>query len=191
MQYKYSYPEDRYILIGTVVKAQGLRGEISVYALSGQPENLKAYSSLTLVDRNGKVSPELKILKFRVQKDRAVILFEQIADRTHAEKLVGMGVLLARADLPELADDEFYWHQLVGLPVKTVQGLVVGTMQSVFSNGAQDIMVIIGPTDSEHLVPLTEGIIIEQNSEGIIINPPPGLLEINSDAQDNGIDTPE
>lgn len=184
MQYHYLYPEDRYILIGTVAKAQGLRGEVSIYSLSGQPENLRDYSALTLVDKEGKLSPELKIQKFRVHKDRAVILFDRIADRTHAEKLVSMGVLLAKADLPQLADDEFYWYQLVGLAVRTVKGCQLGTLQSVFSNGAQDIMVIEGD-DNEYLVPLTEDVIVEQNSEWLVIDPPPGLLEINID-DDNG-----
>lgn len=188
MQHHYSYPEDRYILIGTVVKAQGLRGEVSVHALSGQPENLRKYSTVTLVDKRGRLSPKLSITGFRVQKGKAVILFDRVTDRTQAEQLPGMGVLLAREDLPELAEDEFYWHELTGLPVRTVEGRRLGTMQSVFSNGAQDVMVIVDG-ECEYLVPLTQGIIVEQNSLELVIDPPPGLLEINSD-DDAETDTP-
>lgn len=187
MLYEYSYPEARYILIGTVVKAQGLRGEVSIYVLSGQPENLQKYSTLVLVDRGGKLSPELKVKSFRVQKERAIILFDRVVDRTHAEKLAGMGVLVAKTDLPELADDEFYWYQLTGLPVRTVDGRHLGTIQSVFFNGAQDIMVI-GDENSEYLVPLAPGIIAEQSSEGLVIDPPPGLLDINTGEDETGTD---
>lgn len=180
MQYDYQYPEDRYILIGTVTRAQGLHGEVSIHALSGQPGNFREYPRLFLVDSSGELSPELLVTAFRVQKGKAVIRFDRVTDRTHAEKLAGMGVLLAKADLPELADDEFYYHQLTGLPVRTTAGQSLGTIHTVFSNGAQDVMMIIGD-DNEYLVPLTAGMITEQNSEEVVIDPPPGLLEINTD----------
>lgn len=183
MQYSYSFPEEKYLLIGTVVKAQGLRGEVSVYALSGQPETLRQYSRFTLVDKTGVLSPELKVHTFRVQKDRAIILFTGVADRTFAEKLTGMGLLLNRQDLPEPEEDEFYWHELYGLPVSTVHGERIGTMQSVFSNGAQEVMVIVNGT-REYLVPVSQGIIARQNTTEIVIDPPPGLLEINDDEND-------
>jgi len=180
MQYNYSFPAEKYLLLGTVVKAQGLRGDVSVNAPTGQPEGLAQYHQFTLVDKAGVLSPELKVHAFRVQKDKAIIHFEGIGDRTFAEKLVGMGVLLDRQDLPEPGKDEFYWHDLYGLPVSTAHGEYIGTMKSVFSNGAQDVMVIVNDR-REYLVPVTPGIIVRQDSMGIVIDPPPGLLEINDD----------
>lgn len=183
MQYTYSFPEEKYLLLGTVVKAQGLRGELSVHAFSGQPRTLGQYRYFTLVDKVGTLSPELKVHAFRVQKDRAIILFESVSDRTFAEKLAGMGLLLNRRDLPRPEEDEFYWHELYGVPVSTVQGELIGTMQSVFSNGAQEVMVIVNGS-REYLVPVTEGIITRQNAMEIVIDPPPGLLEINDEETD-------
>ena len=180
MQYNYSFPAEKYLLLGTVVKAQGLRGDVSVHALSGQPEGLAQYHRFTLVDNAGVLSPELKVHALRVQKDRAIIHFEGIDDRTFAEKLVGMGVLLYRQDLPEPGKDEFYWHELYGLPVSTVLGENIGTMRSIFSNGAQDVMIIVNGK-REYLVPVTPGIIVRHDSIEIVIDPPPGLLEINDE----------
>ena len=82
-----------------MVKAQGLRGEVSVHALSGQPDKLGQYHHFTLVDKVGTLSPALKVHAFRVQKDRAIILFEGVGDRTFAERLAGMGLLLNKQDL--------------------------------------------------------------------------------------------
>lgn len=189
MQHQYSYPEDRYILIGTVVKPQGLHGEVSIHAFSGQPENLNNYKSLYLVDKAGEISPRLKIESLRIQKGKAIVLFDRVGDRSFAEKLVGMGVLLNRDDLPALADDEFYWHQLSGCDVYTVDGQHLGTLTTVFSNGAQDVMVI-QENDQEFLIPLTPSLIVEQNKEKLVIDPPPGLLEINSGENDTGTGHP-
>lgn len=189
MQHHYVYPEESFILVGTVVKAQGLRGEVSIHALSGQPGSLGNYSTFTLVDPAGTLSPELRVQAFRLQKEKAIILFDRVTDRSHAETLVGMGVLVAKADLPELADDEFYWYQLTGLAVRTVQGRQLGTMRSVFSNGAQDVMVI-SDGNSEYLVPLCQGIIVLRNTVELVIDPPPGLLEINAEDDLNGTEIP-
>jgi len=180
MHSRYRFPEDSYILLGKVVKAQGLHGEVSVCAFSGEAAGLRQYGTFTLVDKAGSLSPELKVTSFRVQKNRAIIGFDRVADRTFAEKLAGMGLLLNRRDLPEPAGDEFYWHTLFGLPVKTVQGQHLGTMQTIFSNGAQEVMVI-GDGEQEYLIPVSQGMIVEQSNTGIVINPPPGLLSINAE----------
>lgn len=184
MQHKYRFPEDSYILIGTVAKPQGLHGEVNIHAFSGQPENFKEYDTLYLVDSKGEISPKLVIKRFRVQKGKAVVLFDRVSDRTHAERLTGMGVLVAKSDLPELGKDEFYWHQLVGLQVHTVDGRDLGTLSSIFSNGAQDVMVIQGDND-EYLVPMTDGILNTYDETTVVIDPPPGLLDINTDEDED------
>jgi 16S rRNA processing protein RimM len=187
MHYTFSFPENRYILIGTVQKAHGLHGEVSIHTLSGQPENLHAYPALYLVDKKGNISPKLEAQSFRIHKGKAIIRFDLTSDRTHAENLVGMGVLLAKTDLPVLAEDEFYWHQIVGLQVRTVGGKLLGRIRSFFWNGAQDIVVIEGE-DQEYLVPLTSAMITEQNNEEMVIDPPPGLLDINAGDEERDAD---
>ncbi|MFV0437672.1 MAG: ribosome maturation factor RimM [Desulfopila sp.] len=177
---QYRFPEDRYILLGTVAKAQGLAGEVSIHVFTGKGENLRHYPAFTLVDDRGELSPELRVVSFRVQKNRAIIGFAQVVDRTFAERLAGMGVLVNRDDLPELAEDEFYWHAVYGLPVRTRQGRKLGTVLALFSNGAQDVMVI-GDGDSEYLVPMSPGTVTGIERSEIIIDPPPGLLSINDE----------
>ncbi len=178
MSQEYSYPADDYILIGTVIKAQGMRGEVAIHCFSGQPENIGSYHTLVLVDREGTLSPELAVQRFRLQASKAVVQFDRVGDRTFAEKLVGMGVLLPRADLPQAGTGEYYWRQLIGLPVTTMDGRYLGVVCSLFSNGAQDIMEIEA-NGGQYLVPVTEAIIASQSDTGIVIDPPPGLLEMN------------
>lgn len=176
----YCYPEDKYLLIGTVSKAQGLQGEVAVHLFSGQPENVADYDSLVLVDKKGVLSPLLVIDSLRIHQGKAVIKFDRVVDRAFAEQVVGMGVLVDKEKLPDLGSDEFYWHQLTGLEVFSVQGNRLGIVKSLFSNGAQDIMVI-RDNDHEYLVPVTASIVREQVDNRLIIDPPPGLLDINSE----------
>jgi len=183
MPYRYRFSEDRYLLLGVVVRAQGLRGEICVHPLSGKPESFGRYTAFTLVDKGGALSPELRVQSFRVQKNRVILRLDRIEDRNFAEKVVGMGVLLARSALPEPAANEFYWHELYGRPVRTVSGRQLGSIRHVFSNGAQDVMVV-GEGDAEYLIPVHQGMIVEQDGSELVIDPPPGLLDINAENEE-------
>ncbi len=175
----FTYPADRYLLIGKVVKPHGIRGELKIYPYSQQPESIQSYKHLVLVNTNGERSPSLKVTKCRLLGKLAIVAIETVTDRNHAEQLQGMGVLVQVHSLPEAKEDEFYWFQLQGLLVRTEQGRLLGRVKHIFSNGAQDIMVI-GDAPHEYMVPILDTIIVKQNDEGIVINPPPGLLEMNS-----------
>lgn len=179
MRYHFVFPKEKYLLIGTVGKPHGLRGEVHIFPLSGQPETFAHYTHVTLVDGKGTLSPQLTVTSFRVHGGKAIVGFDRVVDRNFAEQLSGMGVLLAREDLPEPGQDEFYWHELQGVTVTTAAGDQLGTLQGVFSNGAQDVMVV-GDGRTEYMIPVSPGIIVSQDSSSLVIDPPPGLLAINT-----------
>ncbi len=178
MSREFNYPTDRYLLIGRVGKPHGLRGEFKLICFSGQPESILSYTKLVLVDHKGNVSEPLATRKSRVQGKNAVITLETIDDRDQAEAIVGAGVLVAKEDLPEAREDEYYWHHLEGQELVGIDGRVIGTVVSLFNNGAQDILVVSAGSD-EVLIPVTKEIVVGEKGGALIIDPPPGLLELN------------
>ena len=179
----YSFPADRYILIGKVGKPHGLHGEVRLHLYSGQPENVLSYSHLVLVSATGRLSQPLQVITCRPQGKSAIVGFESVTGRENAEGLVGMGVLLDREDLSKEGDGELYWYQFDGLQVVTGDGRALGRVQKIFSNGAQDILVV-GEGNQEYLIPILDSIIVRRTDTELIIDPPPGLLEINSGTAD-------
>lgn len=179
----FSFPADRYILIGKVGKPHGLHGEVRLHLYSGQPENVHSYGHLVLVSTAGRLSPSLQVATCRTQGKAAIVGFESIVGRESAEGLVGMGVLLDRQDLPKAGDGELYWYQFDGLQVVTSDGRALGRVQKIFSNGAQDILVV-GEGNQEYLIPILDSIIVRRTDEELVVAPPPGLLEINSGMAD-------
>ena len=175
----FTFPTDRYMLIGKVGKPHGLHGDIRLHLYSGQPENVLSYSRLVLVSATGRLSSSLRVITCRVQRKSAIVGLESIIDRNGAEQLVGMGVLLDKEDLPKGNEGELYWYQFDGLPVKTRAGRLLGRVKNIFSNGAQDILVV-REGNQEYLIPILDSIIVRRTDEEIIVDPPPGLLEINS-----------
>jgi 16S rRNA processing protein RimM len=183
MSSTFSFPEETYILIGEVTKAQGIRGELKIHSFAGQPENLRQYKSLMLIGKTGEISAGFPISTLRIQGTSAIVGLQGIGDRNTAELYVGHGVLITRQDLPMPQDGEFYWRDVEGRKVITRDGRKLGTVSQLFSNGAQDIMVV---TDGEldYMIPLVAGIVISTDHTEIVIDPPEGLLEINSSLDD-------
>jgi len=58
-----------------------------------------------------------------------------------ARQYKGKAVLIAR---PEAGEGRYFWADLVGLEVVNSQGLVLGVVKGMFSNGAHDVMELSG-----------------------------------------------
>ena len=79
----------------------------------------------------------------------------------------------------------FYLHELEGLQVRTETGELIGTINSFFHNGMQDILVV-KKGENEFMIPLIPGIIKNRDKTCLTIAPPPGLLDINSGVSAKG-----
>lgn len=179
----FPFEAEKYVLLGKVTKAHGIKGELKVRAYSGDPESVTRFKQLLLVSSSGSLSPVFEVQRARGGSKEAIIQLRGVTDRTHAETLCGTGVLVFKDELPDLADDEFYLHELEGLEVLTESGQAIGTVESFFNNGVQDLLVVRSES-SEILIPLIPGMICSRDKKQLIIAPPPGLLEVN--ATDDG-----
>lgn len=175
----YPFEAEKYVLIGKVTKAHGIKGELKVRAFSDQPQSIIQHKQLLLVSSHGQLSPVFDIVRARIGNKEVIIHLQGVNDRSQAEELCGMGVLVTKEALPALDAEEFYLHELEGLQVKTEEGVLIGKVDGFFNNGAQDLLVVKSGKD-EVLIPLIPGMITERNENYLTIAPPPGLLEINS-----------
>jgi len=175
----FSYPTEKYVLIGKVAKAHGIKGELKIFAFSGDGRSITHHKKLTLITAKDIILPVFSVKKARIGKKEVLVQFEGISNRNQAEELSGCGLLALKRDLPVLVENEFYLHELEGLTVKTVDDVIVGRVDSFFDNGPQDILVVKNGTN-ESLIPIIPGMIVKRDAEYLIIAPPPGLLEINN-----------
>ncbi|GAB6191546.1 ribosome maturation factor RimM [Desulfocastanea catecholica] len=184
MTEEYPYPTDRYVLLGKITKAQGLRGEVKIFSFSGQPENFLGYEELVLVSKTGTISPPLAVENLRIQGKTAIVKLASVTNRNQAEELEGRGVLLAKDLLPEPAGDEYYWYRYEGKLVSDMNGRNIGRVESLFNNGAQDILVVKSGKE-EILIPIIKSIIVRETDEELIVDPPPGLLDLYNETGDS------
>ncbi len=180
----FSFPADRYILLGKVVKAHGLRGEVKILCYSGQPENFHGYKEIVLAYGAGKLSPAMAVNNVRIRGKSVIVRLAAIDSRNRAEQIEGYGVLLAKAQLPDTAEDEYYWYQYQGKLVVDKSGQVIGRVNNLFNNGAQDILVV-GSGQAEILIPVTKKIVVKETAEALIVDPPPGLLDLTESSDES------
>ncbi|RIH85768.1 Ribosome maturation factor RimM [Calidithermus terrae] len=91
-----------------------------------------------------------------------------------ARALAGRAVLADPEELPELEEGQFYYFQLIGLPV-LVNGEPVGEVVDVDDAGAQDVLVVQAGT-KRHLIPL-QAPYVKASASRIEVEPIPGLLD--------------
>ena len=90
------------------------------------------------------------------------------ANREITREDISRAIEVARALLPPLEDGEFYYEDVVGLPVRDVGGAEVGRVDAVFQ-AATDILIVKRP-GGELLVPVVEGFVIEVRGDAVVID---------------------
>jgi 16S rRNA processing protein RimM len=82
-------------------------------------------------------------------------------------------------DLAPLADDEVFYHQLLGMRVETVGGEPVGTVREVYELRPADMLEVRTPTGTI-LIPFLRDVVVEvHRDEGrLVVDPPEGLLDL-------------
>jgi 16S rRNA processing protein RimM len=115
-----------------------------------------------------------------------VLKLKGIASRDAAEALKGAEVLVDPEQVALPGQDEYFTADLIGCAVVTMANAPVGTVTGVLDTGAQPLLEVrrngAGDLGDEVLIPLTEDIVkeVQLDRRTIRIDPPPGLLELNS-----------
>ena len=153
------------LIIGEVLKPQGIRGELKVKTFTDFPEDVKAFGRVYIDDT------PYKILSFRVGTDGAAYMgLRGIPDRNAAELFRGKKLEGAREDAPELAEGQYYIVDVLGLSCETQEGEVLGTVKQIV-NLSSDVYTI-EKAGKEILFPAVKGVIVKVDLENkkLIVN---------------------
>src|SRR5690554_6045460 len=143
----------RRILLGRVLGAFGVRGEIKLESFTEPREQILRYQPWIVRDARGG-ERELSGVHARQTAKGIVARFPDVEDRDAAEALRGCEVYVPRSVLPPPAAGEFYWVDLEGLRVQTPEGVGLGTVSHMFATGANDVVVVNdGPDGRERMIP--------------------------------------
>ncbi|AFU97905.1 ribosome maturation factor RimM [Simiduia agarivorans] len=161
--------------VGRVTSVFGIKGWVKVHSDTEPPENIAGYSPWWLKTRHGVKAMEVE--EFQPHGKGFIARFKGVDDRDGAEALARVTIAIERSQLPPLAPEEYYWHQLEGLKViNEYEGepQVLGCVKHLLETGANDVLVVAPTEDSlddrERLVPYVPGQFVKQVDlvEGLI-----------------------
>ena len=166
------------ILVGSIARAHGLKGEVVVDVWSEAPERFQPGRSVTARFPAGETK-RMVVATARPFGERMLIQFEGVASRTDAEALRGADLTIAREEAAPLPEGRHYRFELVGLRVRTREGSFLGTVADVFATGSNDVIVVRSPGMREILLPSLEHVILSIDLERgeMVVEVPPGLVE--------------
>jgi 16S rRNA processing protein RimM len=119
-----------------------------------------------------------QVLEAGRHKNQVLLTLAGVQTRSQAEELVGQEVEGDRERFPALPPGEYYWFQVLGLPVVNLaDGSRLGHLDHIIPTAGHDVYVVV-EGEREVLLPAVEEVIVEVNLEEGVIKalPPEGLL---------------
>ena len=128
------------VLVGVVVSAHGVRGEMRVSPETDFPERFATQESLSVVPR-GAAPRLLRVESARTHTGKGLVLLrlEGIDDRDAADALRGSALYIRESDLTPLPEGRYYEFQILGLTVVTEDGRDLGKITEIIHTGANDV----------------------------------------------------
>lgn len=161
------------VVVGRISGIYGVEGWVRVFSETVPRANILAYSPW-YVDRHGRWEKR-NLLGGRVHGKGIVARIEGCADREQAAGLMESVIAIRRDQLPPARAGEFYWTDLQGLRVETVEGVDLGSIDHLFETGANDVIVVRG--DRERLIPYLREDVVRRVDLGA------GLMVVDWDPQ--------
>ena len=155
-------------LVGRVVGAHGIRGEIVVHPLTNDPDRFFDLDLVFIVAKSP-VQPETdsrSIEQVRIHKGRVLLKLEGTTTRNEAESLVGREVYIEATEQRRLEEGEFYIDSLVGLTVTDEAGTKVGRVASVEDIPGNPLVNLAVDGNGEVLVPFSKNYVSSVDLEG-------------------------
>ena len=162
--------------LGYIVKTHGLKGQVQIQLDVDEPELYYEMESVFL-EQSGNLVPFF-FTEIQPQGDRLLASFEEFDSSDKSAALVGRKLFLPLQVLPDLGQDEYYYHELIGMEV--YQGdTPLGKVETIYQPSSQYLLAITY-NNQEVLIPIEDGIVlsVDKSARKIVVDLPEGYLEI-------------
>ena len=169
---------ENWVCLAVIGAPKGVKGALKITCFSEEPDNVVAYGPLSVGP--GERTLTLRLLE-RLKNNQIVVAIEGVEDRDAAATLTGTRLYLRRGDLPEPEDDdEFYFHDLIGLAVQHVDGHPLGAITAVHDHGAGAFLEVLPAGASKTvIIPFTRDAVpvVDLEHGKLVADPPAELLD--------------
>ena len=162
-----SGPPRKLVTLGRVSGVFGVNGWIKVHSSTDPRDSIVGFETWILRSSDGERTVEVE--SGRRHGRTVVAKLKAVDDRDQASALVGADIAVEREALAPCEPGEYYWTDLEGLEVVTVQGETLGRLDYLFETGGHDVMAVEGAR--QRLIPFVQGQVVREVSldRGVIV----------------------
>ncbi|MBL1225152.1 ribosome maturation factor RimM [Enterococcus sp. BWR-S5] len=168
-----------YLNVGKIVNTQGIKGEVRIISQTDFPELRYKKGSVLTLFQDGKKPVQLVIKSHRKHKNFDIVSFEEHLSINDVEKYRDGILKIEKDQVGELEDNEFYYHEIIGLKVFDEAGTELGKIKEILSPGANDVWVVQRVKKKDLLLPYIESVVkkVDVANGQVVVEIPEGLID--------------
>ena len=136
--------------MGRIGAPWGVKGWVHIDSYTAPPDGILDYERWFLRLGSGE-RVKHSVAEGQPHGDRLVARLEGIEDRNQAAALTGAVIEVEREQLPPTGEREYYQADLIGLPVRNLEGVELGKVSYFLETPTGPMMVVQG--EREYWVP--------------------------------------
>lgn len=149
--------------VGVVTTTHGVRGEVKVFPTTDDSARLKKLKNVILDTGREKLDMEITSVKFF--KNLVILKFKGYDNINDVERFRQAKLLVTRDNAVELAENEYFIADLIGLKASSDEGEDLGEITDVLQTGANDVYVISKEGTPDLLVPAIKDCVVNVDIE--------------------------
>ncbi len=170
--------KEKCFYLGKIVSKFSFRGEVLVKLDADDPEIYQEMESV-FVDYNNNLVPFF-VEKARLHKSSLLrVKFEDVDTEQDADDLMKAALYLPLDLLPELDEDQFYFHDIIGFKVKDLAKGEIGVITAINDTTSQALFEIDNK-GKQILIPMNDSFIhkLDKENKLLIVDTPEGLIDL-------------
>ena len=157
----------KYIIVGKILSTQGINGWVTIQSFTSNPKDIFTYDLKVLVED---IYQDIKVMEYNFMPKKTTMKIEGLNSIEQANKYLKKNIYISKTDLPVISDDEYYWHQLIGLNVVNEEDIVLGVVDSLFTSGDNDVLVVKKDNSSQEVfIPFLKKHLVKIASDTIFV----------------------
>ena len=158
--------EEKKLLVGKINGFFGVQGWVKIFSYTKPRKNILEYQPWYFLDNE--TYKVIEITSGREQSKTIVAQVKGINNRDEALQLIGKDLYINKEQLPELDDDEHYWHELTGFRVINKNEVDLGIVDYLVDTGSNHVLVTKG--EAEHWIPYIEPFLVSVDKHKKVIS---------------------
>ena len=128
-----------YIIVGQILTTHGIQVYLTIKSFTFIPKDIFTYTLYVKIDVETKA---LVLEDYNFMPKKTIMKIEGVNNIEDCQSYIGKELLVLKKNLPKVAEDEYYWHDLIGSSVINENGIELGYVDSLFSSGENDVLII-------------------------------------------------